>query len=142
MEKQCHIPNDRSRVPKSVPRDRSQTEITKIRRVVKRITDYQKLQRRYKRVRIRIRVNPDAQTHGFPLSTEKPLVIRRHSISVIVRGVHHAPESPVNHLIENRGRIRAVDPSVEVGGPDQVLGAAVHGDDVAELLVQVVLERE
>ena len=96
--------------------------------------NYQEFQRRYKRVRIRISIGTDTQAHSLSLSDKVAFVI--------VGGVHHAPESSVDDLIENRRGIKAVDPSVEVGGPDEVLGCAVHGDDVAELVVEIVSKRE
>lgn len=137
-----YIPNDWSRVPESVPCNQAEAKLAEIRGIVERIGDYQELQRRYKRVRIRIRVRPDTDAHGLPLSDKNPFKVGRHAVGVILRGVHHAPESPVDHLIERRRRVPAVDPSVEVGGPDQVLGPAVHRHDVAELFEEVVAERK
>ena len=109
---------------------------------LKRTSNYQEFQRRYKRVRIRIRIGTDTRAHSLSLSDKDAFVIRRQAVGVIVDGVHHAPESSVDDLIENWRGIEAVDPSVEVGGPDEVLGRAVHGDDVAELVVEIVSKRE
>ena len=125
-----------------MPCNQAETMIAKISGIIKRTPNYQELQRRYKRVRIRISIDTDTQAHSLSLSNKDAFVIRRQAVGVIVGGVHHAPESSVNDLIENRRGIEAVDPSVEVGGPDEVLGCAVHGDDVAELVVEIVSERK
>lgn len=114
-----HILNNWPRISKTVPRNQVETKIVKIRGIIERIPNYQKLQSRNERVRIRIRIGTNAQTHRLSLRDEDALVIRRLAVRVIRGGIHDAPESPVHHLIEHRRRALAgVDSSVEVGGSD------------------------
>lgn len=109
---------------------------SEIRGVVKRTLENQELQSRNKGIRIGVSIGTDAQAHDLALSQEKPFVERRVSIGVIPGGVDDAPEGPVEDLVEDRRRgvVSAVDSGVKVGGPNEVLCAAVHGNIVAMLL--------
>lgn len=136
------LPDYRSTVAKRIPGNQSQSVLVKIRGIVQRVLEDNKFQGRYKRVGIRIKIGPNAEAHGLPLSNENPFIVRRQAIGVIRGGVDHAPQSPIHHLIKNRRRIFAVDPSVVVRGTDHVFGSAINVDGVAELLVRVVQKRK
>lgn len=109
---------------------------SEIRGIVKRTLKNHELQSRDKGVRIGVSIGANTQAHDLPLSQENPFVERRVSISVIPGGIDDAPEGPIEDLIEHRRRgvVGAVDSAVEVGGPHQILCAAIHGNIVAVLI--------
>ena len=124
-----------------MPGNQAESIGLEIRRVIQRVSKNHKLQGRYKRVGIRIRIRPDANTHGLTLREEHPLVIRRHVVDVVLGSINDGPQRAVDDLVENRRRVPAVDSAVVVSRPDHVPSVAVDLHIVAVLPARNVRER-